>query len=65
MAVDREALEQQYREILAKAAEQQPGHTFPQPAVTPIENFFFPWEYSPYRANGSTSAEGNRNDRKQ
>jgi hypothetical protein len=48
-----------YDEIMRLAMKQlpeQPGAALGGPA-----GFFFPWEYSPYRANGSTSAESGGN----
>lgn len=48
--------EEQYRQIMDKALEQAPEQ--PVLPVAPAEaSFFFPWEYSRYRANGTTSAE--------
>ena len=48
--------EQAHRILLEKAAQQLPTAPFGQ--VVPVEaSFYFPWEHSPFRTNGSTSAE--------
>lgn len=47
-----------YQLILEKAAEQLPAVTESLEHMASAEaSFFFPWEYSPYRANGTTHAE--------
>lgn len=53
-------LEQQYQHIMETALRQ--GTEQPSVPVAPAEAaFYFPWEYSPYRANGTTSAESGSN----
>ncbi len=50
----------QYREFLEKAAQLAVVPAVQPTLPDPIQSsFFFPWEYSPYRANGTTSAESN------
>jgi hypothetical protein len=44
-----------YEEIMSKAAQQAVYRKEGQPA--PLQSHFFPWEYSPYRANGSTTSQ--------
>lgn len=44
-----------YDDIMQTAWKQIPEHQGILPSGP--GGYFFPWEYSPYRANGSTSAE--------
>jgi hypothetical protein len=54
---DRNELEAQYKAILDTAARQAPITVPAAAPVAPDASFFFPWEHSAYRANGSSSAE--------
>lgn len=50
------AVERQYQEIMELARQQAQGQQV-LPIMPAQTSYFFPWEYSPYRANGTTSAE--------
>lgn len=56
-AMDRKELDEQYRQIMDQATKEAAGYGFVPTPVAPAGAFFFPWERSPFRANGSTSAE--------
>jgi hypothetical protein len=50
---------EQYRALLAEAAKLAPPGFVSPPPIAPADaaGYFFPWEHSPYRANGTTNSE--------
>lgn len=54
--------EAQFREFLEKASQKIPIQFPQQVIIAPVDAaFFFPWERSPYRTNGSTTSETSGN----
>jgi hypothetical protein len=56
MDQEKAVLEQQYKKIMETAAEVAPEQPV-LPAALSEAAYFFPWEYSPYSANATTTAE--------